>query len=110
MLHASPAPELQESCSSPGRRGSTRPGYRRFLWLASPYCRYCGQRIPKRRSSLDHIRPRSKGGDNSTRNLVLACKRCNRRKDDATPLQLVVWSLRVLAVAVAVKLGKAVRS
>lgn len=37
-------------------------------------CVYCGTR---KRLSLDHIKPRSKGGSNEASNLLTACCRCN---------------------------------
>lgn len=43
-------------------------------------CAYCGRQISLMKSTIDHILPKSKGGDNSWTNLVLACRRCNLRK------------------------------
>lgn len=34
------------------------------------------------RPTLDHLLPRSRGGNNAIENLVLACERCNSRKGD----------------------------
>jgi len=39
-------------------------------------CAYCG--VPA--DTLDHVRPRHKGGATVTSNLVPACKNCNRKK------------------------------
>lgn len=41
-------------------------------------CYYCNA-SPKR-LTVDHKKPRSKGGSNSMWNLVLACLLCNRKK------------------------------
>lgn len=41
-------------------------------------CGYCGDRAV----AVDHIIPRSRGGDSSPENLVSACKSCNSRKGD----------------------------
>ena len=46
-------------------------------------CAYCGGRA----TTLDHVVPRSRGGDNSFDNLVAACGRCNQRKADRTPIE-----------------------
>ena len=44
-------------------------------------CAYCNGRP----ETVDHILPRSRGGENSWMNLVAACFRCNQRKADRTP-------------------------
>jgi 5-methylcytosine-specific restriction endonuclease McrA len=44
-------------------------------------CGYCG----KAASTIDHVLPRSRGGDNSWTNTVAACGRCNGRKSNRTP-------------------------
>lgn len=43
-------------------------------------CVYCGQAAPDVELSVDHVEPRTKGGDNSPGNLVTACVACNREK------------------------------
>lgn len=48
-------------------------------------CQYCGERKHAHELTLDHILPRSRGGDNSPVNIVTACIRCNNRKADRTP-------------------------
>jgi hypothetical protein len=47
-------------------------------------CAYCGKRIPPAEATMDHVVPRSKGGESSWENLVLACRGCNTRKADRT--------------------------
>ena len=39
-------------------------------------CAYCGQEA----TTLDHVRPRSKGGQTDRANLISCCARCNSRK------------------------------
>lgn len=41
-------------------------------------CVYCGIRA----DTIDHVRPRSRGGLHSWTNVVAACARCNHRKGD----------------------------
>ncbi|HYO63650.1 MAG TPA: HNH endonuclease [Pyrinomonadaceae bacterium] len=48
-------------------------------------CQYCGDRKGAPQLTLDHILPRSRGGDNSPLNVVTACLACNNRKADRTP-------------------------
>lgn len=59
-------------------------------------CQYCSvtvgdihpltkKRLDRKDLTLDHINPKSKGGENTPFNLVTACKPCNNRKADRTP-------------------------
>jgi len=48
-------------------------------------CAYCGRLYPEVKLSRDHIVPISKGGANSWKNCVTACKTCNHHKADRTP-------------------------
>ncbi len=50
-------------------------------------CQYCGHHFPTNELSLDHVTPRSQGGQSSWENLVCACTRCNARKGGRTPHQ-----------------------
>jgi len=45
-------------------------------------CQYCGY---EKDLTLDHLIPRSKGGQSNWKNLVTACKSCNARKGDDAP-------------------------
>jgi 5-methylcytosine-specific restriction endonuclease McrA len=48
-------------------------------------CQYCGEKKPPAELTLDHIFPRSRGGDNTPVNVVAACIGCNNRKGSRTP-------------------------
>jgi 5-methylcytosine-specific restriction endonuclease McrA len=48
-------------------------------------CQYCGDKKTAAELTLDHIFPRSRGGDNSPVNIVSACLACNNRKGNRTP-------------------------
>ena len=50
-------------------------------------CQYCGDKKNVAELTLDHILPRSRGGDNSPVNVVTACLHCNNRKADRTPAE-----------------------
>ena len=50
-------------------------------------CQYCGKRFPTSELSLDHVIPRSQGGQNTWENIVCACIRCNVKKGGRTPHQ-----------------------
>ena len=45
-------------------------------------CVYCGS---KKNLTIDHILPKSKGGQNTWMNLITCCSPCNRYKGDRTP-------------------------
>ncbi len=51
----------------------------------SSTCQYCGSKMPTQGLTLDHVTPRSKGGQSTWENLVASCKPCNNRKSDRTP-------------------------
>lgn len=48
-------------------------------------CQYCGKRFPTSELSLDHVVPRSRGGDTTWENIVCSCVACNVRKGGRTP-------------------------
>ena len=65
--------DLPEGARSPGGPCSPRDGWR---------CVYCG--TSGGRLTLDHVVPRSKGGESIWENVVTACAPCNLRKGDRT--------------------------
>ena len=50
-------------------------------------CQYCNRSLAPKLLTLDHVVPRSKGGDGTWENLVAACCVCNNRKADRTPTE-----------------------
>jgi 5-methylcytosine-specific restriction endonuclease McrA len=48
-------------------------------------CQYCGQSLPASQLSLDHVMPRSRGGETSWENVVASCVKCNTKKGSRTP-------------------------
>ena len=50
-------------------------------------CQYCGKRFATSELSLDHVVPRSQGGQSTWDNVVCACVECNVRKGGRTPKQ-----------------------
>jgi len=64
------------------RRGVIKVGRRRIFKRDNYQCGYCGS---SKNLTIDHIIPRSRGGDNSWKNLVTSCGRCNNDKGDKTP-------------------------
>lgn len=50
-------------------------------------CQYCGRQPKADELTIDHVLPRSQGGQSTWDNCVLACVECNHRKADRTPDQ-----------------------
>ncbi|MEX2489240.1 MAG: HNH endonuclease [Pseudomonadales bacterium] len=48
-------------------------------------CLYCGNPFKEVHLSRDHVKPMSRGGQDTWTNVVTACKRCNARKGDRLP-------------------------
>lgn len=46
-------------------------------------CQYCGRPA----ENLDHVVPRSRGGEHSWDNVVASCRPCNARKEDHLPVE-----------------------
>ncbi len=68
--------------------GGRVPLSRRNIYLRDGnVCQYCGRKFPTSELSLDHVIPRSRGGESSWTNLVCACTNCNARKGAKTPLE-----------------------
>jgi 5-methylcytosine-specific restriction endonuclease McrA len=49
-------------------------------------CQYCGDEFHARDLTLDHVVPASKKGRKDWTNMVTACRSCNHRKANRTPL------------------------
>lgn len=62
-------------------KGSPRYSRASVLRRDNFTCAFCGGAA----NTIDHIVPRSKGGESSWLNSISACKRCNERKRDRTP-------------------------
>jgi hypothetical protein len=57
-------------------------------------CQYCGRRPSQRELNLDHVVPRSRGGQDSWENLVVSCRVCNLKKGRRTPAEAGLTLLR----------------
>ena len=56
------------------------PNRTNILWRDNYQCQYCTKKFPELELTLDHIIPKSRGGENTWENLVTACKKCNQKK------------------------------
>ena len=62
-----------------------RPSRNNIFWRDKNQCQYCGVIESPRDMTIDHVIPRSRGGENTWSNLVTCCKRCNQKKGNRTP-------------------------
>ena len=59
---------------------------RKNIFLRDSFrCQYCGRTDV--RLTIDHVLPKSRGGEDSWENLITACRPCNALKGDRTPLE-----------------------
>jgi len=69
---------------------------RRTLYKRDHYtCQYCGCHPGTESLTIDHVVPRSRGGETTWTNTVLACVECNAKKANRTP-QEAGMTLRVV--------------
>ena len=71
------------------------PPTRVAVMLRDAYtCQYCGDKPGQIGLTVDHVIPRSRGGDHGWHNLVTACIRCNQRKGNLTTDEADMHPLR----------------
>jgi 5-methylcytosine-specific restriction endonuclease McrA len=63
-------------------------------------CQYCMKHLNEHELTLDHVHPKSKGGENTWTNLVTACRKCNVKKGSfhkmkpiKEPKELFYWEM-----------------
>lgn len=66
---------------------------KQFLWQGGT-CYYCDEPLNGTTQNVEHVVPKSKGGGNHPKNLVLACWRCNKSKYSKVLPQNKLESLR----------------
>lgn len=67
--------------------------HKRIAKLEAPCCPYCGD---KEQLVIDHIIPKSKGGNNEKENLEKICWRCNTAKWNSSKEDFVAWIKRLI--------------
>jgi len=61
------------------------PITKRNVWRRDDgICQWCGKHIGLYHATVDHVFPVSRGGTNTWRNVVAACKVCNTHKGNMT--------------------------
>jgi len=75
---------LKKYVKVPVRPGAvTRPTRALILKRDEHVCQYCEYKGPK--LTIDHVIPKSRGGEDTWQNLVTSCLECNNCKDNRTP-------------------------
>lgn len=54
---------------------------------AKGLCFYCGNVVPPKELTMDHIVPVTRGGKSTKGNLVPSCKECNNKKKHLLPTE-----------------------
>ena len=55
--------------------------------ISAGICYYCGEQVPPKELTMDHLVPLARGGRSNKGNLVASCKECNTRKKIMLPLE-----------------------
>jgi|TARA_Y100000114_G_C11658234_1_gene277703 hypothetical protein len=55
------------------------------IWRDKNRCQYCGNIFRSVDLTMDHVIPKSRGGDKNWTNIVASCKKCNCTKGSRTP-------------------------
>jgi|TARA_R110002096_G_scaffold143116_2_gene298740 5-methylcytosine-specific restriction endonuclease McrA len=61
------------------------PNRPNVIWRDNNTCQYCNKKFLSSDLTLDHVMPKSRGGENIWTNLVASCKKCNQKKGNKTP-------------------------
>tara|TARA_R100000664_G_scaffold10265_2_gene16968 strand:+ start:814 stop:1329 length:516 start_codon:yes stop_codon:yes gene_type:complete len=65
-----------------------------IIWRDNNRCQYCAKIFPTEILTIDHVIPKSRGGEKSWINLVAACKKCNQKKGCRTPQECGMIPIR----------------
>ncbi len=65
-----------------------------IIWRDDSQCQYCTKYFEEDKLTIDHVKPRSRGGKNTWLNLVTACKKCNQKKGNKTPEEANMFLLK----------------
>lgn len=84
------------------RRANKKRFRKVYLYDDNPWCPWCAQRMDDLdEATIDHFKPKSKGGRNHVSNLSLMHKKCNSRKSDRLVVRLPRRFLRKIFLELA---------
>lgn len=82
-----PVPTILLTTSSSYYKGRVaKPKLHNLYSYFKGVCQLCGERKPIKAMSIEHILPKSKGGDNTPTNLSMTCRDCNSRRGNLYPV------------------------
>jgi 5-methylcytosine-specific restriction endonuclease McrA len=82
------APSVVRLCHSVKRYRPKLKKSKRAIFERDHFtCQYCGGHFSLDNLTVDHVFPKSSGGDGDWSNAVTACKACNNAKGNKTPQQ-----------------------
>ena len=67
---------------------------RNVFWRDNHQCQYCAKIFKFDELTMDHVVPKSYGGDKSWENIVTSCESCNSKKRNRTPKEAQMPLLR----------------
>jgi hypothetical protein len=66
-------------------RGKPKFSRRNIFLRDRNVCQFCGKKFETNLLNIDHVVPKSRGGESSWTNIVLSCFACNHKKANRTP-------------------------
>jgi 5-methylcytosine-specific restriction endonuclease McrA len=66
------------------------------IWIRDNFtCQYTGKKLRPGEGNIDHVVPKSRGGETAWENCVLACRKVNAKKADSTPEEVGLKLLKL---------------
>jgi 5-methylcytosine-specific restriction endonuclease McrA len=66
-------------------RPRVTPSRKNIIERDNNTCQYCGKTFVSSELTMDHVHPKSKGGERTWQNIVTSCFKCNQKKANRTP-------------------------
>lgn len=83
--HVIPVPTILLTTANFTYNAKRKPSLKYLYKKYEGLCQICGNHFPQNQLTIEHIKPKSKGGDNDYFNLTLTCVKCNSRKGSIFP-------------------------
>ena len=80
-----PVPTIILTSAEWGYKSRSKPNIKYLYARFRGVCQICGDRLPLKQMSIEHILPKSMHGADESFNITMTCKRCNSRKSSIYP-------------------------